>query len=618
MQDGFDPRPGSRKGPSGSGTAPVGAVSRFARVLTAGSLAAFSLFILSALGPGPEVAQAAPCDPPVQNPIVCENSKTGNPASEWDISGGGAGDPDLQGFATDISVNHGETVHFKIDTPYSAYHLDIYRMGYYNGDGARQVDTVTPSASLPQTQPDCIDDPTTTGLTDCGNWAESASWAVPADAVSGIYFAKLVRDGGGASDGSHIFFIVRDDTGQSDLLFQTQDTTWEAYNQYGGRSLYQSSDNGPGTNPARAYKVSYNRPLTTRGPTPEDSPFNAEYPMVRWLERNGYDVSYFTGIDSARRGSEILDHKTFLSVGHDEYWSGANAPTSRPREMPASTSHSSAATRASGRRAGSPAQPTARAPTTAPSSVTRRLTRAPRSTPRRTSMSDFADRRIDQEAAIEVRHQLHVRRQQFCVDLLDLGVDAVEYARRIFALEQHDDAGDHVGLFVLADDAVAFLIRQLHVADVAQQGWRAALGTDDDVAEVVERLNQADAADDECLFATHEIAAAGTRAVFLQCIDDAAETEPIRLQLVGIDLHLELHGLTAEVRHVGNTRNLLERRNDGPALQFGQFATRAEPADSSVYRKISPIGDVSGSSPGCAPYGNETAAMRSSNRCRAQ
>ena len=193
-------------------------------------------------------------------------------------------------------------------------------MGYYGGDGARKVATVTPSASLPQTQPACLDDPTTTGLTDCGNWAESASWAVPADAVSGIYFAKLVRDGG-ASDGSHIFFIVRDDDGHSNLLFQTQDTTWEAYNQYGGRSLYQSNDGGPGTNPARAYKVSYNRPLTTRGPTPEDSPFNAEYPMVRWLERNGYDVSYFTGVDSARFGSKILDHKTFLSVGHDEYWS---------------------------------------------------------------------------------------------------------------------------------------------------------------------------------------------------------------------------------------------------------------------------------------------------------
>ena len=43
--------------------------------------------------------------------------------------------------------------------------------------------------------------------------------------------------------------------------------------------------------------------------------------MVRWLEANGYDVSYFTGVDSDRRGAEILEHQVFLSVGHDEYWS---------------------------------------------------------------------------------------------------------------------------------------------------------------------------------------------------------------------------------------------------------------------------------------------------------
>ena len=292
------------------------ALPRPARALVAGWLTALGLLLFPVLGGSASAQVVDPCNP-VVNPIVCENSKPGNPASEWDLSGGGAGDPNLQGFATDISVNHGGTVHFKIDTTYSAYHLDIYRMGYYGGDGARKVATVP---GLAQNQDPCLDD-SNTGLTDCGNWAESASWAVPAEAVSGIYFAKLVRDGG-ASDGSHIFFIVRDDDGGSNLLFQTSDTTWEAYNQYGGRSLYTSDSGGPGTNPDRAYKVSYNRPLTVRGGIPEDSPFNAEYPMVRWLERNGYDVSYFTGVDSARFGSEILEHKTLLSVGHDEYWSG--------------------------------------------------------------------------------------------------------------------------------------------------------------------------------------------------------------------------------------------------------------------------------------------------------
>ena len=284
------------------------------------SVAALSISAISAT-----TAAAVPCQPG-DNEVTCENRQPGNPESQWDVSGGG--NPDIQGFATDISLDQGQTVHFKVDTAATAYHLDIYRMGYYAGDGARLVATVQPTGP-PDVQPACLTDGPT-GLTDCGNWTESASWAVPANAVSGIYFAKLVRDDVTAP-GSHIFFIVRDDDGNSDLLFQTQDTTWEAYNQYGGNSLYVG---GPGTNPGRAYKVSYNRPLTVRGPTPEDSPFNAEYPMVRWLERNGYDVSYFTGVDADRFGPEILDHQTYLSVGHDEYWSaGQRANVTATRDL---------------------------------------------------------------------------------------------------------------------------------------------------------------------------------------------------------------------------------------------------------------------------------------------
>jgi methionine-rich copper-binding protein CopC len=260
----------------------------------------------------PEPAQAAPCDPPIVSPVACENTKTGSPSSQWNVSG--AGSTNIQGFATDISVNKGETVRFKIRTPARSYRLDIYRMGYYGGMGARQVATVAPSAGLPQGQPNCLSNGAT-GLVDCGNWAVSASWAVPADAVSGIYFAKLVRTDG-TNGSSHVVFVVRDDAGQSRILFQTSDTTWQAYNAFGGNSLYVGSPAG------RAYKVSYNRPFTTRGNAPEDWVFNAEYPMVRWLEANGYDVSYSTGVDSDRRGSLIRQHQMFMSVGHDEYWSG--------------------------------------------------------------------------------------------------------------------------------------------------------------------------------------------------------------------------------------------------------------------------------------------------------
>ncbi len=57
-------------------------------------------------------------------------------------------------------------------------------------------------------------------------------------------------------------------------------------------------------------------------PDGRDFVFANEYPMIRFLERNGYDVSYASGVDTDRYGSLLTNHKTFLSVGHDEYWSG--------------------------------------------------------------------------------------------------------------------------------------------------------------------------------------------------------------------------------------------------------------------------------------------------------
>src|SRR6185503_7407544 len=253
-----------------------------------------------------------------QNPIVTENNLTGNPSSEWDISG--AGDLTIQGFATEISVNKGQTVHFKINTDATAYTIDIYRLGYYNGLGARWMGTGSVTATLPQTQPSPITD-AITGLVDCGNWLESASWNVPSTAVSGVYIARLKRtDTEGAS---HIVFIVRDDASNSDLYFKTSDATWQAYNVYGGNSLYVGTTSLPN---GHASKVSYNRPFITRnggggGGVAQDWMFNAEYPMIRFLERNGYNVTYTTDVDIARAGSLILNHKAFLSVGHDEYWS---------------------------------------------------------------------------------------------------------------------------------------------------------------------------------------------------------------------------------------------------------------------------------------------------------
>ena len=278
---------------------------------------------LIALAAAPAQSQAAPCDAPVTSVIACENSKPGTPRSTWDIYG--VGDDTIQGYATSMSVNKGSTVSFKVKTPASAYHIDIYRLGYYGGDGARLVAAnVIPTATLPQTQPPCATD-ANTGLIDCGTWGVSASWNVPSTAVSGVYIARLIRnDTGGAS---HITFVVRDDASHSAIALQTSDATWQAYNTYGGNSLYQCTtaacpDGNPHTYKA-AYAVSYNRPFNTADDDGGRSWLfsGAEYSMIRYLERNGYDVSYTSNVDTHRRGNLLLNHKTFISSGHDEYWS---------------------------------------------------------------------------------------------------------------------------------------------------------------------------------------------------------------------------------------------------------------------------------------------------------
>ncbi|HKP06545.1 MAG TPA: DUF4082 domain-containing protein [Microbacterium sp.] len=295
-----------------SASVPAGPWQYRTKLVTFAALAALLTALLVAGPAGPQAGAASPCGATI-NPIVCENQKPGTDPAVWDIAG--AGDSSIQGFATDISVNAGQRIDFKVDTDARAYKIDLYRTGWYQGLGARFITSVPVTAALPQRQPQCITD-VATELYDCGTWGVSASWNVPADAVSGVYIAKLTRTDN--NDSSHILFIVRNDGNRSDVLFQTSDPTWQAYNPYGGSNFYQGAANG------RAYQISYNRPVTTRGTTEWRSfYFSAEYATVRFLERNGYDVSYLAGVDTDRRGGELLNHKAFLSVGHDEYWSGA-------------------------------------------------------------------------------------------------------------------------------------------------------------------------------------------------------------------------------------------------------------------------------------------------------
>ena len=263
-----------------------------------------------------QIANATFSDAP--NKIVTENQQTGTPESVWSIHGSIAnpGDSQIEGFATQISTNSGQTVSFKIDTASSGYTLDIYRLGYYGGNGARLITSMHHSGA--DNQPNPLFNGATNTV-DAGNWSVTDSWTIPSTAVSGVYFAKLTTDAGNFQN--MIPFIVRNDGTTSDLLFQTSDTTWEAYNPWGGYNLYQ----GPsGTNSDRAYAVSYNRPIemnvNTNEAQPPDFLFGEEFAAIYWLEENGYNLNYISGIDAATNPGLLLNAKTYVDVGHDEYW----------------------------------------------------------------------------------------------------------------------------------------------------------------------------------------------------------------------------------------------------------------------------------------------------------
>lgn len=253
------------------------------------------------------------------NKIVTENQLPGTPKSTWAIHGSiaNAGDSQIEGFATQISTNAGQTVSFKVDTASSGYTVGIYRLGYYGGNGARLITSMHHTGAANQPAP-LFNDPTNT--VDAGNWSITDSWTIPATAVSGVYFAKLTTDTGNFQN--MIPFIVRNDGTFSDVLYQTSDTTWEAYNPWGGYNLYQ----GPsGTNSDRAYAVSYNRPIAmnvnSNQAQPTDFVFGEEYAAIYWLERNGYDVSYISGIDASTSPGLLLNASAYMDAGHDEYWS---------------------------------------------------------------------------------------------------------------------------------------------------------------------------------------------------------------------------------------------------------------------------------------------------------
>lgn len=239
------------------------------------------------------------------NPIVAENSKLGT--TSWIPFNAANGE--IEGYASHSSINKGEAIRFFVSTVESSYKIAIFRLGWYGGLGGRQIVGAVSKTGVHQLTP--TPNPTT-GLIEC-NWGVSCQVTTSSTWVSGIYVALLTTLSGKQQ---LIQFVVRDDVRGSKLLFQRSITTDQAYNGWGGKSLY--AFNSTGGEPA--VKVSFNRPYDSASQG-AGFLFNWEIQMLRFLEKEGYDVKYCTNIDVHSNTTSLNNVKGFLSVGHDEYWS---------------------------------------------------------------------------------------------------------------------------------------------------------------------------------------------------------------------------------------------------------------------------------------------------------
>lgn len=244
------------------------------------------------------------------NPIPAENQRPGDPT--WSSGFTASWNHQVEGFADRVSASAGESVTVRAHASVAKTgKWTLYRLGHYGGAGARKISEGTTSYA-PQAA--CTNN-LTTGLVSCAAWTPTFSLTVPQDAVSGLYVIRLLRDD---NYGSFVPLVVKD-TRPADLLFQSSVTTYEAYNQYGGESLYVDNDDGIAGH--KALQVSFDRPYKSGQGT--GNLLSWEIYAAAFFERYGYDVTYTTNLDVHREGAQTLVKRGgFLSVGHDEYWTG--------------------------------------------------------------------------------------------------------------------------------------------------------------------------------------------------------------------------------------------------------------------------------------------------------
>ncbi len=136
----------------------------------------------------------------------------------------------VEGYCSKQSVPAGDSIDIMISAdPPRPVKVEVFRLGYYDGLGARLMKTIGPIDCAPQPTPK----PGPKDLHEC-HWKPSTSLTIPDDWVSGVYLGRLTTQPQAENEPywqNYVIFIVRDDR-PADVLFQCSDNTWQAYNKW--------------------------------------------------------------------------------------------------------------------------------------------------------------------------------------------------------------------------------------------------------------------------------------------------------------------------------------------------------------------------------------------------
>lgn len=237
-------------------------------------------------------------------PVHPEDAEPGRPGTE-DFGVSTTGAPgEIEGFANPSSATPGTAVALHVSTTAPTVTVTAFRMGGYTGGRARQIWSGIAAGTKQGSATLVAETRTVVAEWDATTSMDTTGWP------AGFYLFRLQVPSGA---GWLVPFILRSPSTKDRVALVAPTLTWQAYNDWGGRSLYK----GPNGFGSRSYAVSFDRPYPASG---AGEFLWAVLPFVVTAEQAGVPLAYLADTDMEADPAALEGARGAVSVGHDEYW----------------------------------------------------------------------------------------------------------------------------------------------------------------------------------------------------------------------------------------------------------------------------------------------------------